>query len=530
MAQAETPTRNDRADRLMTVISGWAALVIGLASIHRWVVSSNPPVWGIFPGDAWARMGVILAVVLFIMWVWGWGPEIGAWVRNWKRTGGLNTSAIALFLIIALIAGNAWIRKRVVLKADLTKNQRFTLAPRSREIVKGLKEPLKATVFIPAGRSSNAAQDLFRQYADASPKVEWKQVDPLVDQATVLKMQPQLNQSNLTGAVLEYGGKRENLTEFTEKAVTSAILKLTRTAPRKILFLKGHGEPDISGGAADPRESIQMVIQNLKESQWPVESVDLYRKETPAPDPADAAVLIICGPKRDLAASEKEKINGYLNKGGRVLLLLDLEGPPLSALTKEWGIKTADDVVLGTSDGGLMLTQSDSSSHEAVRAGRRVLFTPMHSVEAITPSVAGLTVNELLNSGGNSQVFSGFKPKVQLKQENAKPGPIGLACMSEKSIGAGDTAKKARIIVFGGDDWFSDQWTRQQIFFNFDLATSVINYLGEEEALVAIPAKDENTEQAFLTPEKGRELLLIHFIYFPLLALILSIVIYLKRR
>ena len=66
--------------------------------------------------------------------------------------------------------------------------------------------------------------------------------------------------------------------------------------------------------------------------------------------------------------------------------------------------------------------------------------------------------------------------------------------------------------------------------FNEPLVSGMINYLGEDDALVSIPPKDENTEQAFLMPGQLTLFGWIHLGYFPLLALALAILVYLKRR
>lgn len=518
--------RADRADRMMTVASGWGALVLGILGLHRlvWVGSM----------DRWAQIGLILALGLAVMWVWGFWPEITTRLRNWVRGGGLNTTVVAIVLIVVLVIGNTVIRRRLPWKIDLTQNKRFTLAPRTREILKSLKTPVNATVFLPAGagRSASKAKDLFKQYADASDKFTWKRVDPLVDQATLLAKQPKLSPTDFTGAILEYNGKRQDITDFSEKDVTSAILKMTRDTTRKIAFLKGHGELETAAGA-EPTKSAQELQNDLTGLQWQVESIDLYGKNAKAPDPAEVAVLVIAGPEWPLAPEEEKRLNEYLNAGGRVLLLLNQRGPNMTGFLAPWGIKTGDDLVVGENEGGLLLVGADRNAHAAVKEARRVVFPPLRSVTAVSPAPTGITVTELLKSGDFSRVISNFtagKTDPNAALAGAKPGPVGIAALSEKSLGTGDQAKKARLIVVGDNTFMSDQWTRVPSFYNLALGSGLINYLGEEDALVSIPPRDENTEQAFLTPEQGRVLALVHLWDFPLLALVLAVLVYFKRR
>jgi hypothetical protein len=539
----------DRADRLMTVASGWAAVVLALFGLHRWLAAGTM--------DWWARAGLILGFGLGVMWIWGYWPTIAARFKSWARGGGLNTFAIALGLIVALIIVNTLVRRRAAMKWDLTKNQRYTLSPRSAEVVRNLKGTLKATIFVPKDADTGRARDLFRQYADASDKFDWRVVDPLSDQKEYLAKQPKLS-PQFQAAVIEYNGKRQDVTDFTEKEVTSAILKLTRETPRKLLFTKGHGEPDPSAPSAGP-SGMGQVVQDLKDLQWPVETVDLLGKgsqaipgapgaagglqlsqpqkavdggSAPQLDPEQVAALVIAGPRRDFEAAEVKQVNDYLNKGGKVLLLLDDLGPSFEKLLAPWGIKTTNDIVIGQFQQGIIVTGVDQNAHAAVKGatGMRLILPPMHSVTAASPAPTGITVTEILNSGPASSQISNFVRNKPVDPNAGKPGPTGLAAIAEKSIGTGDAAKKARLLVMGGYTWATDQWVGLTRGASLSLASGLVNYVGEEEALVSIPPKDENTEQAFLTTEQERLLTLIHFWDFPLLALVLAIVVYVKRR
>jgi hypothetical protein len=524
MAATTPRVDRDAAEKAWNAATGWLALLAAVLGLHAWVATGQ--------FSLWARGGLIFAAALGVWWAFGYWGEVGPRLRAWVRSGGLNTFAVAVLLIVALVIVNTLVRRRLPLKVDLTQNQRFTLAPRSREIVRSLEKPITATVFIPAGRSVSRARDLFKQYGDASPHFVWRRVDPLTDQKTYLEKQPKLG-PDLTAAVLEYDGRRQDVTDFTEKSVTSAILKLTRGTPRKLLFLSGHGEPSVSAAAPpdpDPRKRIQALVQDLRSLEWPVEEADLYRENATTPDPAEVAALIIFGPQRELAPVETKRINEFLGKGGKVLLLLADRGPVLTKFLAEWGIKSSNNLVIGAYEGGLLPLAPPPNAHEAVRNIDRVIFTPGRGLSAVSPAPAGITVTELLNSGPESRIVTDFREGSTVDLRNTASGPIGIAMLAEKKTGSDEEAPTARLIVVGSSTWATDQWTSIPTFFNAALASSLVNFLGEEESLVAIPPKDENTEQAFLTPQQGRLLLLVHFLDFPLLALALAVIVYLKRR
>lgn len=517
----------DKADRLMTALSGWASLVLGVFTIHRALL-----LWTLW-SDWWTRAGLILSVGLGLMWLWGYWPDIVARFRGWSRSGGWNSAAVAVGLVLGLIIINALVIRRAEVKFDLTKNQRFTLAPRTREILKGIKEPIKAEVFLPGGRGSEQAKDLFQQYADASPKFTWTVINPLTNPEKFLSKDVKLS-PELRGARIEYAGKHQDITDFTEKEITAALLKMTRDTERKILFLKGHGEAsaDASAMGVSANKAIQVLLEDLRASQWKVENVDLYGKNATAPDPATTAVLVIAGPDRELAADEQKRINEYLDKGGKVLLLLSVQGPPMSAFLKPWGIQTTNDLVVDPARGAILFSP-EPSAHASVKPAQRAVFFQARSVKPITPAPTGITVTELIKSGSTSQIIENFvagKTDAEAALAGAKPGPATIAALAEKTIGSGDTAKTARLLVVGDATFTTDQLTRIQGVDNIALSSGLVNYLGEEEALVSIPPKDENTEQAFVDEGQQRLFNLIHLADFPLLALALAIFVYWKRR
>src|SRR5687767_8461762 len=123
-------SRSDRADRAITALSGWAALALVIFSIHR-AIAVGKPIWG----EQWARGALIIGAGCAIMWVWGYWPLIWEKLRGWVRNGGLNSTLVAVGLIVALVIANTLIRRRVEVKFDLTQNKRYTLSPRTREIL-----------------------------------------------------------------------------------------------------------------------------------------------------------------------------------------------------------------------------------------------------------------------------------------------------------------------------------------------------------------------------------------------------------
>ena len=78
--------------------------------------------------------------------------------------------------------------------------------------------------------------------------------------------------------------------------------------------------------------------------------------------PADAAAVIVAGPRTDFLPGEIDVLKAYLAKGGHVCLLLDppdkLDSPPLTnliALAHDWGMEVGNNVVVDVSGVGRLL-------------------------------------------------------------------------------------------------------------------------------------------------------------------------------
>ena len=63
--------------------------------------------------------------------------------------------------------------------------------------------------------------------------------------------------------------------------------------------------------------------------------------------PIDATVVVMAGPRKDYLPGELTQIEGYLRRGGNLLLLLDPESPPsIAAFATGLGLTTPEKVVI----------------------------------------------------------------------------------------------------------------------------------------------------------------------------------------
>src|SRR5262249_54950930 len=77
--------------------------------------------------------------------------------------------------------------------------------------------------------------------------------------------------------------------------------------------------------------------------------------------PADAAVVVIAGPKTDLLQTESDMLERFLKKGGHLLVMTDPPGesdpptPVTEALLRDWDFQVGKDVVVDASGMGQLI-------------------------------------------------------------------------------------------------------------------------------------------------------------------------------
>ena len=532
----------------VTVVSGWAAVVVGILVLHR-----AASMWTI-RGDEWVLRGLIIFAALVLTWLWGYGPTLWGHLVRWARRGGLNATLVVISLLLGAGMVN-WIVARRHWQWDLTKNRRYTMSDRTQKVLQSLKQPVRATVFIPTrfreqGVSPVRVYDLLKQYRSLSDKFSYQILDPFEKASEFQRLFPEATLDDLNAAVLEVGegerARRQVITGFAakassgegEKELTGAIIKLTRESVRKIGFLQGHGEvPHTSEPTADPRGSLSLVARQLTDVQWEFETIQLYGEKAQTPDPEKIAVIVIAGPRRELDKTEIERLNEYLNKGGRVLVMLEAGGPSLQEFLGRWGVQVGNDLVLDLAEGPVVPVFRPEAGADLARGIEITLHLAARTVTAAPNPPEGVVVTPLLKTQAQrTRIIPNYNPRVRLEgiPPNARAEAATLGVVVQKTLSSssegqeGGETKTARLVVFGDTMFATDRLASS--YFNDLLFTNAVNWLAEEDALVSIPPKEPVSDTITLPAEQWRIFQLLHLLDFPLLAIALGIFVYLRRR
>ncbi|MFZ1459680.1 MAG: GldG family protein, partial [Ignavibacteria bacterium] len=254
---------------------------------------------------------------------------------------------IKIGIIIGIIIVINIISKRVFTRVDLTKNKSYTLSPISKDVVSNLDDKLLVKAYFsnnlppPYNNLRRQVQDLlddYRSYSGGNMNYEFlnptsegegegNELDKEAQKYGIQPVQIQAMDNDklevkraYLGLVFLYGGKQEVIpvvqtAENLEYDVTGIIKKMKTTEKKKVGFVSGHGEVELS-----KLNQIQTVLNQ----QYDVSSVNL--KSVAVIDPAISA-LIIMAPKSVFSESDKFKLDQFIMNGGNVAFLIDRIAP-----------------------------------------------------------------------------------------------------------------------------------------------------------------------------------------------------------
>ena len=508
---------------------GWTGVAVVFAAlVVRFTLPDRQELWW------WLAVSGLAMVAVHTLSQWR--DILAFFSRRQAREGVMATSGVALALGI-LVAAN-YILSRQNVRWDLTAAQQYSLSDQTRRVLEELDAPISVLVFAREAEFPGF-RDRLDEYAYVSSQVSVEYVD--VDRSPVRARQYEVQAYGTI--VFEYEGRVERTTSNSEQELTNALIKAVEGEERTVYFVQGHGERDPEG---DDRDGYRAVRDALGRDNFRVETVVLAQT---GEVPADATVMVVAGPSTDLLPAEADLLRDYLDGGGKLLLMLDPpdteDGPPqpnLIALAGEWGIELGTDVVVDASGVGQLLGTDASVPVAATYPPHAITddfnlltaFPLARSVHPIAGGVSGRTGVVVVETGARSWAEADLSQlatgEVTLDEDAGDvPGPVPIAAVVSQTIddpepapddedggegadgtagsGAGDADTdddepplEARLAVFGDSDFASNSAVGIQ--GNRDLALNTINWLAQQENLIAIRPREPEDRRITLTADQ----------------------------
>jgi hypothetical protein len=461
----------------------------------------------------------------------------------------LSAEAAGLTLAIAAAYGALFVYAagELDLKADFSYFRTARPSESTKNIVKGLEDQVKVTMFFP--QLNDVGREVYsylKELGRSSPKFVYEAHDRLLEPA--LAKDWKVTQDGVI--VIARGPTQETMSFGTEmdgaraklKTLDSdfqkTLLKVSRET-RTAYLTTGHGELNESN---DPEGRAASGVRKLLESQnYVVKDLGLAQglgNEVPK----DATLVAVLGPARPFLPGEVATLKKYADGGGHLLLALDPDAKvDLDPLAEIAGLSYSPTVLVNDkqymrrrfndSDRTILVTNR-FSSHASVstlsrNSGRaHLIFAGASALDKRPNADSSLKIDFTVKSLG--ETFADTNGDFQY-QDGEKRTTYNLAAAVSKMLNPHadnfKTVQETRIFAIGDVDALSD------VIFGNDanviLFIDAIRWLGGEESFTGAIS---TTEDVKIEHTKQKDLVLFYGTIFFMPALVLGGGLLLSRR
>jgi hypothetical protein len=514
---------------------------------------------------------VTLAIVV-TAWCLAATVKIIEWSRGRPARGRLNG---LLTLVLAVVLGGMLltVSYRHPKRWDWSASRGRPVSERTAQVLGALTQPVRVAL---VGQSDDpltaAAWRVLQRYPLASRKVtvEWIDPDRDLEKTRELARLYGVRESGvavvqgperhrvvaLRGAVAdgdEHGvaGRHMATAGRLDAALASAVYAVAHPTVAGVYFLTGHGER----GANDHSDytGYGEIADRVRAMQADVRSVALDPRAVLS---NNCAVLVIAGPSMPFSAMELARLREFVQRGGRLMLLLDSgTDTGLERLAAEWGIVAGYSRVLDPASGaavplnharsaavGMGEVQVLQYGRHPIAAGLEGLVATFHLPRPVEAAAA--------NTGAGSPTDQADRPRVTVFALSApaswmesdltqvpaefnegfdRRGPIGLAACVEKGAASAVSVgiRSTRLVVFGDSQFAANRCLAGA---NARLFLNAMDWLLDEGGLAESPETTRGQFDLQLGYRERRLAFGVIVVGPPLLALLAGVWVALLRR
>jgi ABC-2 type transport system permease protein len=438
--------------------------------------------------------------------------------RKWGI--GLHVLFLSLIVLSVVVMVN-YISRDYFLRFHASTRTRLELSPRTIGLLRSLTNQVKVTLYYDTDDSQSlytTVADLLGEYRLVDPRITVQTVDYIREPGLAQKVKAKYKLSALTDknlVIFDCGDKvkmvpgnglasyvidqvtnqapgstglqfeRKPAAFLGEIAFTGALVDVTSSRLLKAYFLQDNDEHQIDSG--DEVMGYLKFAYLLQQNCITNEPLSLLGTNVV---PSDCSLLVVAGPRDVIPDSELDKIEQYLNQGGRLLALFNFgsfsKNTGLEGILAKWGVEVGHNVVTdpdnsaGQQKTDVIVNNFGTGKHPIVNSllqSRLHLSLPrtigrlkMRAEAADAPHV-----DEIAYSGPNATIAGGL----------ARRPPFPLMVAVEKgAIKDVITERGSTRMVVVGDSVFLGNLQIDSAG-NRDFAASMVNWLLERTQLLA---------------------------------------------
>ncbi|MDD4978703.1 MAG: GldG family protein [Gallionella sp.] len=409
----------------------------------------------------------------------------------------LNNQALRntlfVLLLVAVAGGLSYLASRHSLQRDMTFAASNSLTEPSIALLAELKEPLSITVYATEqdarlGDIRKIIREFVSLYQRYKPDIKLTFIDPEKESKLARDADIQLNGE----MVVEYAGRTEHITLINEQQLSSTLLRMAHSKSETLMYLSGHGERKLDGIANFDMGN--PFGAKLKQNGYRIAPLNLAMAQEV---PNNVSTLIITQPQVDMLPGEVDKLLQYVDRGGNLLWLIDVE--PLHGLER---LAEKLDLILPP---GVVLDPTANEMRAPANWAIGTSYTPHAITRNFTlitafPSARPLTWGEnsewkrqnLIEVAARGWVSRSGKP--QFDKAHDTRGPVIIATALQRNI----QDREQRIVVVGNGAFLANSYAGNG--GNVDMGMNMLNWLAGEDKLITLQPR--NARDATVTMSK----------------------------
>lgn len=494
-------------------VIGWGALGISAISIVAWALMNPQHFMDFITGRGVAFGGPAVLVTLVLI--------------------------VAMVVLYSLIAAQSW-------RFDFTERDTFSLNDDVRDILVAIaNDPTTPSMHIIGFYTPQQASQrdrievLLNDFVrNSNNKISYEFVDPNRNPALVQQLAGE--GQTISGGQFyvipidpETGEQNRDLAEFVafgdQFQLANAIITVSASGAGEFIayFLDVPGAVDMAGTADDAGGDFITSIERVgwtTEIVTPLEMIGDSPRIDLSATAADGVVLVIPGGSEPLPADFLPVLEAFIDEGGDVVLLGDLNfegGAPLivdealnAILAEDFGVSVRDDVVFDPDNSiqnafNLYLPNFGTHPITDGQEDAGALMLLPHSIEIAETSPENVIVTPLITTGENAYAKSDIDLSADLTDENIARADGDLGGPLTVAVAAENTANGARLVIFGNDTLIVNGARGFTDVANPDLMRQSLNWVTEFEnfadAISRItPEVDENIDAPVFVTDSDR--------------------------
>jgi len=387
---------------------------------------------------------------------------------------------------------------------DLSAGGLYSLSAETEAVLAALDQETCIYWIVESGNENIQIEYLLERYQERSPFITIEKIDPIIypDFAEAYTDSSLTNNSLLvrqgtSGRFLDYyeiftvdyGIYGDGITDTVfdgENLLTSAISTLTHQYETRVYVISGHDETALPAALTLLLERENYFLQDL-------------RLLSHGQVPADADVLILADPRRDLSQGEGAMLEAYLEQGGELLAFTSYSEeklPVLEGLLSRYGLEKSGGIVFegdssmyyGTYQMYLLASlRSHAITDPLLRGGYYVLMPLCDGLLVRDDAPAGCEISVLLESSPRSYSKpDGYSIRTVEQEEGDREGPFALAAAVTEKTATGE----GRVVWFGSSQMLDPDVDGEVSGANSELVANAMGWLSEREPSLNIRSKN----------------------------------------